>query len=304
MEFRHLQSFMTVARTGSLVSAAKALNIAQPALSRQMQALERELGVMLFERHARGISLTRAGRGFRADARRVLAAAARARARVQAAPRLARSSLTIGYGELLAYWPSLAVVLQRFRADHPLIDLHAVPIARPRVRPALRGGEVDLVVMATPEWPVHGLAGMRVADASLSGALLPADHPAASRATVTPADLAPLVWFHLAPDATMGCFEFARAELKRAGFHAKDRVVRIGSFAGLPPVAAGDGWALADAHLARAVTAATTAIVYRPFDGPPIPTWVALLWKRQRESDAVRAFLAVARKVCRPRWSD
>lgn len=295
---------MTIARTGSLVRAAKALSIAQPALSRQMQALERELGVTLFERHSRGITLTRAGRGFRTDVRRVLAAADRARTRAQSAPHVTRSCLTIGYGELLAYWPSLAGVLQRFRADHPLIDLHAEPIVRPRVRPALRSGAVDLVVMATPRWPVHGLAGMRVADASTSGVLLPADHPATEKPSVAPGDLAPLVWFHVAPDATMGCFEFARAELRRAGLRAKARVVRVGSFAGLPPVAAGDGWALADRHLAKAVVRATSAIVYRPVAGPPIPTWIALLWHRRRETDAVRAFLAVARAVCRPRWND
>lgn len=61
MELRELRNFMQVARTGSVSRAAKELRLAQPALSRQIQKLEHELGVSLFSRHGRGVRLSAAG---------------------------------------------------------------------------------------------------------------------------------------------------------------------------------------------------------------------------------------------------
>ncbi|MDO9412432.1 MAG: LysR family transcriptional regulator [Pseudolabrys sp.] len=58
MELRELRNFMQVARTGSVSRAAQELRLAQPALSRQIQKLEHELGVSLFTRHGRGVRLT------------------------------------------------------------------------------------------------------------------------------------------------------------------------------------------------------------------------------------------------------
>lgn len=61
MELRHLRSFVTIARVGSFSRAAEQMHIAQPALSQQIRQLEDELGVSLFDRHARGVRLSRAG---------------------------------------------------------------------------------------------------------------------------------------------------------------------------------------------------------------------------------------------------
>jgi LysR family nitrogen assimilation transcriptional regulator len=61
MEFKHLRHFMRVARAGSVSRAAQELRLAQPALSRQIRQLERELGVSLFSRHGRGVRLSPAG---------------------------------------------------------------------------------------------------------------------------------------------------------------------------------------------------------------------------------------------------
>ncbi|WP_455138867.1 LysR family transcriptional regulator, partial [Thermophilibacter sp.] len=63
MELRHLQYFLMVAREGTISGAASVLHVSQPALSRQMQELERELGCRLFERGSRRISLTEPGMG-------------------------------------------------------------------------------------------------------------------------------------------------------------------------------------------------------------------------------------------------
>src|SRR5260370_7650312 len=73
MELRHLRYFVGVGEEQHFGRAAERLHIAQPALSRQIQDLEREIGCPLFERLPRGVKLSAAGRLFLEDSRRILA---------------------------------------------------------------------------------------------------------------------------------------------------------------------------------------------------------------------------------------
>jgi len=72
MELRHLRCFIGVGEEQHFGRAAERLHIAQPALSRQIQGLEREVGFLLFERLPRGVRLSDAGKAFLSDARRIL----------------------------------------------------------------------------------------------------------------------------------------------------------------------------------------------------------------------------------------
>lgn len=80
MELRHLRYFVAIAEEQSFTRAAERLWVAQPGLSSQIRRLEEELGIKLFERHARGVELTDAGEAFLRRARAALAAADDARA--------------------------------------------------------------------------------------------------------------------------------------------------------------------------------------------------------------------------------
>src|SRR4029079_17793395 len=77
MELRHLRYFVSVAETLSFTKAAENLHTAQPSLSRQIKDLEEELGVRLLNRTKQQVTLTDEGRSFLADAKRVLALAAK-----------------------------------------------------------------------------------------------------------------------------------------------------------------------------------------------------------------------------------
>jgi DNA-binding transcriptional LysR family regulator len=83
VEIRHLRSFVTVAVAGSITRAARQLNLAQPAVSQHIHALEVELGVMLFRRTSRGVALTEAGMALLGPSRGLLAAEAEARSSIQ-----------------------------------------------------------------------------------------------------------------------------------------------------------------------------------------------------------------------------
>ena len=103
MELRHLRYFVAVAEALNLTKAAARLRVAQPALSRQMQSLEEEIGVDLMRRSSRGVTLTAGGKLFLDEARDVIARTDESVNKVRA---LARGE----YGELqIGYAPSASV---------------------------------------------------------------------------------------------------------------------------------------------------------------------------------------------------
>jgi DNA-binding transcriptional LysR family regulator len=298
MELRHLRYFIAVAEAGSVVKAARALNLAQPALSRQIQDLERLLGVTLLERLPHGVQLTRAGKGFLNDARRTLVSAKRAATRVRAAHGTARETLRLGYGELLSNWRELAESMFLFRTAHPKVEIESQHMTGPQIRSALREDRIDVGVVGVAKWPPRGLEGARLLDAWQTGALLPAGHPVAARDKVRIADLASLTWYHLPADATLGAYECAREIFRERGLDAKRRATRPGSFAFLPQIAAGRGWAPAGRTFGAMIPTLTKAIVYRPFAEPAVLIWMAALWKKGQRADAVVDFVNIALKVC------
>ena len=97
MELKYLKSIVAVADEGSITSAARRLRIGQPALTRQLQALESEIGSSLLERNSRGILLTEAGTAFAKDARAILEATDAAVGAAQARARGAKGELNVDY---------------------------------------------------------------------------------------------------------------------------------------------------------------------------------------------------------------
>src|SRR6202007_510373 len=96
-ELRQLRYFVTVAEEGQMTRAAAKLHLAQPALSQAVSQLEARLGVELFERHARGVTLTAAGEAYLTKAGVVLAALADAELTAQAAARAASRTVEWGF---------------------------------------------------------------------------------------------------------------------------------------------------------------------------------------------------------------
>src|SRR5207237_900048 len=146
MELRHLRYFVAVAEEGSFVRAAGRLRVAQPALSKQIRDLEREVGVKLFERLPRGARVTRAGEQFLGNARSALESATRA---VTTARRSdSATGLKFAHSDLYVYTPVLLKVLAAFRQAAPEILVRVVRVNDVDQQAALREHRIDIAAAA------------------------------------------------------------------------------------------------------------------------------------------------------------
>src|SRR5919201_2201559 len=126
-----LNVFREVVQRGSLSAAAEALSFTQPAVSRQIAALEREAGAQLLERTPRGIRLTEPGRVLLEHAEAILDRMATARAQVESVASLAAGRLRIG-----AFQTANATIVPRaiaaFATAHPRVELSLVEAGAPQ----------------------------------------------------------------------------------------------------------------------------------------------------------------------------
>src|SRR6478735_4660239 len=146
MELRHLRYFVAVAEEQNVSRAAKRLHVSQPPLSRQIRDLENDLGVTLFERSAKAIRLTAAGRVFLLEARAVLQRADDAVAFTKAVAHRKRTHIRVGYS-FYAAAELLPRALLAFQRTNPgvSVDLSAMPTQE--MFRGLRSGDLDLALL-------------------------------------------------------------------------------------------------------------------------------------------------------------
>jgi DNA-binding transcriptional LysR family regulator len=151
-EVRQMRYFAAVAEQGSFTGAARELHVTQQAVSQQVKALERLLGVTLLERSSRRVKLTPEGLVFLADCRRVLAGADRAARRVQAAARGEAGTLRLVY-TLVSAFETVPVLLARLEKDYPLLKVDAREVFGSDVSTLLRDGACDLAIAPLTSYP-------------------------------------------------------------------------------------------------------------------------------------------------------
>ncbi|WP_245501396.1 LysR family transcriptional regulator [Lichenibacterium minor] len=156
IDIRELRTFVTVVRGGSVSRAAEELNVAQPALSRQLKKLEEELGVTLLDRHGRGVTVTRAGSLLLARAEALLAEFAGIGPAVRASDDVVAGHVTLGVppaaGLLIA-----PAVFRSFRARWPAATLQIREGISSLLEEWLLDGRLDVAVLHNPP-PLDGIA--------------------------------------------------------------------------------------------------------------------------------------------------
>jgi DNA-binding transcriptional LysR family regulator len=197
LDAARLRVFREVVRRGSLSAAAEALSFTQPAVSRQIAALEREAGAQLLERTPRGVRLTEPGRVLLGHAEAILDRMATARAQVQSVASLAAGRLRIG-----SFPTANATVVPRaiagFAREHPDVELSLVEAVTPEALARLRAGDVDVAVVThAAELDGGDLDVVNLVDDELLVAL-PGDHPLARKPKLRLRDLRDETWIESA----------------------------------------------------------------------------------------------------------
>jgi DNA-binding transcriptional LysR family regulator len=259
LDLRKLRYFTAVAQHEHFGRAARQLHIAQPVLSRQIRALEQELGCALLVRTTRSVRLTPAGRQLYEDAPGVLAAAQAATRRVHGAARADR--LVVGFAPGLSVSPAI----RAFTRTHPDVEIELLHLNWYEKGEALRDGRADVGFLRHP-FDTDGIHTIPVGSEP-KVVCLPTTHPLASRRRLTLAAL---------DGETILDFQARRT----ATVEEK-----------LELVAVGQGIALLPRSIARSYS--RPDLVHRPVTDVP-PTEICLAVLEARRDGHVNAFLTTA----------
>jgi len=297
LEFRHLRYFTAVAEARNLTSAATRAHVAQPALSRAMQDLEKEMGVKLFERHARGVTLTLAGEAFAQGASRLLEEVATALDRADAVVGGRRGRLVMG-AMLSAIATGIPLQVEELlRREHPEVTLVLKDSDPPDITEGVLDGTFDLTLaVESGVLPSPLLSEPLWAD-PVDRVLVPARHPLARRDTLTIADLAGLPF--VLPQRTMapGWWQELLADVRKLGLRSPLLVIDGGLRDTHFAVAAGRGWAaISQSRAHGALPQGTVAI---PVEGLETVVIGCVIWRRGDRRPVLRTTVETVLQAAR-----
>ncbi len=250
MELRHLRYFVAVAEAGSVTRAAERLGIQQPPLSQQIAALEAEIGVSLFDRSARRLTLNDAGRLFLEGARRTLAEAQDAAEAVRRFDRGEQGRLTLGATSSALLHPLTPRLIAAHRARYPHMQVEVEEGENYALVLALQARHIDAAFLRIPVARFPALESLPLAEEEVLTAV-PAGHALAQRrdGVLDLAELAEVpVVLYRRPDGH-GIHDALMASFARRGFTPRvvDEVRRM--LTALTLVAAGRGVAFVPASM-------------------------------------------------------
>jgi DNA-binding transcriptional LysR family regulator len=289
MELRHLRYFIAVAEELHFGRAAARVHVAQPAVSRQIRALEEEIGLSLFERDRRSVALTAAGAAFLEEARLLLGHVERAVATAHRAARGELGSLRIGYVPAVVH-TGLPEMVRAFRKRFPNVDVRLQEMNPAMQLEALLAERVDVGFVRGPiDEPA--LASKTVLKEPFV-AVLPSGHRLGGHKRLSLAMLAKETFVFQARSRGPGSHDHILSICRKAGF--SPQIVQEGSYAEvLSLVASGAGVGIVPTSL-RAIRRA--GILFRPLRERPM-TQLDMVWRKDAELPVLREFLEQVRRL-------
>ncbi len=284
MDLRQLEYFVAVAEEQNFTRAAGRVHISQSGVSAQIRQLERELGAELFDRSARTVTLTVAGKAALEHARAALTAAGAVSQAVGEVTGLLRGRLALGMIIGCTITP-LFDALAAFHRAHPGVVVSLLEDSSDRLADGVRAGALDLALIGTAEATVEGLESLTIVSERLVAAV-PPGHPLTRRPRLTLRDLESYPIVCMPPGTGLrAVFDEACAAQRRRPLIA----LQASAADALADLAArGLGVAILSASMAAGYADRLTA---RTVDDVEAPARLALIW-RGGHGPAVRAALA------------
>ncbi len=294
MELRHLRYFVAVGDEQHYGRAASRLRVAQPALSRQIQDLEEELGFTLFERLPRGVKLSAAGMLFLEDARRILQEVNEAAERAGRVARGRSGTLRVGFTENASWRGVVPESFRRFRELHPDADLELQPAASLEQLAALRSGRLDAGFIFNMPKGDSDFDQLPVATQQIELAV-PKGHPLTKLKKLRLPALSEtkFVWFPRRESPAL--YDRLMHACFRGGL-TSPRIVQEGlneaTILSLVSAGLGVGWVLGSARWR-----CPDSVVIMPVADLMIPQPQALAWRRDNRSPLLASFIAEVRRM-------
>ena len=187
MELRLLRYFLTVAKEQSFTKAAEQLHITQPTLSRQMAAFEEELGITLFIRSGKKISLTDEGLLLKRRALEILNLEEKTLEELKGKEEVVEGTITIGCGEFAAV-ETLAKICKTYKEKYPLVQIVLHTATADAVYEMMNKGLVDIALFLEPV-DTEGLDYIRITDCDHWCVGMRPDDPLAEKEFIKKEDL-------------------------------------------------------------------------------------------------------------------
>jgi DNA-binding transcriptional LysR family regulator len=292
MELKHLRYFVVVAEELHFSRAAARLHMAQPPLSQMIRRLEQELGVRLFHRTRRHVSLTVAGEVFLDEARATLARADSAVQRLKRAARGEMGTLKIGLVPWADLVPQFSDIIRRFNSRESEVKLDFISISTPDHPDALTAGRIDIGFFAPPA-PPSDLVHEVVAVDSIVVAL-PTKHALCRRRVIPLEVLGDQGHVLVAPERASLISRLSRDKFPLQIRHNIDH-----SQTTLTLVAVGIGISLVPKST---VTLRRPGVTYRPIK-PSAEVRLIAAWRDDNTSPVLARFVKVMQEVIRSRSS-
>ncbi len=153
IELRHLRYFIAVAEELHFGKAAERLNISQPPLSQQIQALESEIGARLLERTNRSVSLTPAGQMFLKGSYQIMAQVKAVATRASRMEKGELGEISIGFTSTTPFMHLVTLSLRQFRENYPEVGIHMHQMNTKQQISPLLTGHIDLGIMRNTVLP-------------------------------------------------------------------------------------------------------------------------------------------------------
>lgn len=302
IELRHLRYFVAVAEEGSFTRAAARLHMQQPPLSQQLQALEGQLGINLFDRLPRGVQLTPAGAAFLDDARAILAAVTGAATRAKRVAQGVAGTLSIGLASSAATHAIVPTLIGAFRERHPDVFLQFVEGNAASLTEALLARQAHVALLRAPVDRPAEVRFARLLQEPMLAAIAKA-HPLARKAAsrsprrVTLRELGELPFILVRRPGAPGMYADLISACEEAGFSPRIAAEVGNMLTNVLLVAAGVGASVVPASM-RGIQ--SELVSYVPLRGAgKLIAPLTLVSRRDEANPAVGRFIALARELAR-----
>ncbi len=296
MELRHVRYFIAVAEYLNFSKAAQQLHIAQPPLSRQIRQLEEDLGVTLFVRSKRRVELTKAGRVFLDEARKLVVQAGHATEAARHAQKGEFGVVRIGIAS------GLGGVVSRAVAEHcrrfPAINIECKDVFSTVQNEAIHKHDIDVGFLRPPVDAVNLDCELLFEEEFV--VILPSSHRLANRKSVRLADVADETLIIFDRKFSSGLYDKVLGLYSRQGLTPHFAVTHVEAHEEAGAIMVASGRAIfigAGAIVTRSVGGIELASVRLNEADAKIEVYMA--WRKDEASSVVLSFLDSVRQVCR-----